>query len=148
MTSSNTNKDGLNSELESFRQQWLSDLRTRNEHENEQQQRSIPWTAGGPSRRRSSHHGPPVASSVRKHWTVERDEDYIPGPIYDKPSSSSQVAPETESAVETNLVSALDHYEAAMEKEAQGNMGDSLKLYRKAYRVRSNSRHLGLHVLI
>ncbi|KAG8411207.1 hypothetical protein J3459_016551 [Metarhizium acridum] len=32
------------------------------------------------------------------------------------------------------LVSALDHYEEAMEKEALGNMGDSLKLYRKAYR--------------
>jgi F-box protein 9 len=33
------------------------------------------------------------------------------------------------------LVSALDHYEEAMEKEAQGNMRDSLHLYRRAYRV-------------
>ncbi|KOS21405.1 F-box protein pof7 [Escovopsis weberi] len=32
-------------------------------------------------------------------------------------------------------VSALDHYEEAMEKEAQGNMGESLRLYRKAYRL-------------
>jgi F-box protein 9 len=32
--------------------------------------------------------------------------------------------------------SALDHYEAASEKEAQGQMGDSVKLYRKAFKVR------------
>jgi F-box protein 9 len=32
--------------------------------------------------------------------------------------------------------SALEHYEQAVEREAQGNLGDSLKLYRKAYRVR------------
>ncbi|KAG8410673.1 hypothetical protein J3459_016961 [Metarhizium acridum] len=45
------------------------------------------------------------------------------------------------------LVSALDHYEEAMEKEALGNMGDSLKLYRKAYRVspkESASRYVDL----
>lgn len=31
--------------------------------------------------------------------------------------------------------SALEHYEQAVERESQGNLGDSLKLYRKAYRV-------------
>ena len=32
-------------------------------------------------------------------------------------------------------VSALDHYEKAVEKESQGNLGDSLSHYRKAYRL-------------
>ena len=32
--------------------------------------------------------------------------------------------------------SALEHYERAVEKEDQGNLGDSLSHYRKAYRVR------------
>ena len=31
--------------------------------------------------------------------------------------------------------SALEHYEKAVERESQGNLGDSLSLYRKAYRV-------------
>lgn len=31
--------------------------------------------------------------------------------------------------------SALEYYERAVEKESQGSLGDSLKLYRKAYRV-------------
>lgn len=34
-------------------------------------------------------------------------------------------------------VTALDHYERAVEKESQGSLGDSLMLYRKAFRVRS-----------
>ncbi|KAI9701872.1 MAG: hypothetical protein M1836_001216 [Candelina mexicana] len=33
--------------------------------------------------------------------------------------------------------SALDHYEKAVEREEQGNLGDSLNLYRKAYRAHS-----------
>jgi F-box protein 9 len=40
-------------------------------------------------------------------------------------------------AKDKELLSALDHFEEAMIKEASGNMGDSLKLYRKAYKVRS-----------
>lgn len=31
--------------------------------------------------------------------------------------------------------SALEHYEKAVERESQGNLGDSLNLYRKAFRV-------------
>lgn len=33
--------------------------------------------------------------------------------------------------------SALEHYERAVEKESQGSLGDSLNLYRKAYKVAS-----------
>lgn len=32
--------------------------------------------------------------------------------------------------------SALEHYEEAVERESQGNLGDSLKHYRRAFRVR------------
>lgn len=32
-------------------------------------------------------------------------------------------------------VSALDHYEKAVERESQGNLGDSVGLYRKAFKV-------------
>ena len=35
-----------------------------------------------------------------------------------------------------NPTSALEHYERAVERETEGNLGDSLNHYRKAYRVR------------
>ena len=38
--------------------------------------------------------------------------------------------------------SALEHFEKAVEKEAEGSLGDSLDLYRKAYRVGSVSPFL------
>ena len=70
---------------------------------------------------------------------VDDDDDYLQGRVFDEPPpSSGRTLDETEpqsATKEKGLVSALDHYEEAMEKEASGNMGDSLKLYRKAYRV-------------
>ena len=38
-------------------------------------------------------------------------------------------------------ISALEHYERAVERETEGNLGDSLNHYRKAYRVRSAMSH-------
>lgn len=41
--------------------------------------------------------------------------------------------PSTQTAKEPK--SALEHYEKAIERENQGNLGDSVSLYRKAFRV-------------
>ncbi|KAM0441215.1 hypothetical protein ACHAPT_000521 [Fusarium lateritium] len=132
MTSSNSQE--LNSELESFRQQWISDLRTRNEHHDEQQ------SVAGPSRR--PHHGPPPVSHRRvgSAGVDDNDDGYLQGQSFDDPAPSSPTLSRPAHEVHhgrsgKKLVSALDHYEEAMHKEAQGNMGDSLKLYRKAYRL-------------
>ena len=131
-----TNEVKLDSELESFRQKWLSDLKTRNEHEHEHEHESHDaQTFAGPSRRRPSHNGPPVSTAAKKPRQAEDDADWFQGRSFDEPPSSSHEVKEKGKTVEKNLISALDHYEEAMVKEAQGNMGDSLKLYRKAYRV-------------
>ncbi|KAF4980700.1 hypothetical protein FZEAL_3368 [Fusarium zealandicum] len=136
MTSSNPGE--LDSELESFRQKWLSDLRTKTEHHDAEAQPA----AAGPSRR--PHHGPPISSLPQtKHVPAvaeENDDDYIPSKSFDDPgtSSSSLTRPAHEvqhDQADKSIVSALDHFEEAMYKEAQGNMGDSLKLYRRAYRL-------------
>ncbi|KAM5355182.1 hypothetical protein ACJ41O_001828 [Fusarium nematophilum] len=135
-----SNADELNSELESFRQQWISDLRTRTEHE---AQPATP-AATGPSRR--PHHGPPVSSLPHKQppppGADDDDDDYLQGHSFDEPEQQQPSPTLSRPAHEVQhgrsgkkLVSALDHYEEAMHKEAQGNMGDSLKLYRKAYRL-------------
>lgn len=134
MTSSNGQE--LNSELESFRRQWISDLRTRNEDHHDEQQSTT-----GPSRR--PHHGPPVSHrhAPGPAGADDNDDDYLQGQSFDEPApeeptlSSHPVGEVHHGRSGKKLVSALDHYEEAMHKEAQGNMGDSLKLYRKAYRV-------------
>ncbi|KND90928.1 hypothetical protein TOPH_04381 [Tolypocladium ophioglossoides CBS 100239] len=95
----------LDSELESFRRQWLADLRTR--------------PAAAPPARSAA---PPRARAASR-----------PGDEDDPPWALDAAEPLRDGARE--LVSALDHYEEAMEMEAQGNMGDSLKLYRQAYRL-------------
>lgn len=164
---------GLDSELESFRQQWLSDLRTRKADAPPQTPSAAPAgahhgqpppplpsssTAAGtasaapPSRRtassptRSRRPAPPLPQQVDP---ADAEDDYFkPQSFDDLPSPApvtghtldgsvrpppAQVTPSSPS--EGRLVSALDHYEEAMEKEAQGSMGDSLKLYRQAYRL-------------
>lgn len=139
--SSSANKGGLNSELESFRQQWISDLQHHtHDHEPQSQSRHdgprLAGSTAGPSRRR----GPSVSSSAPATKPVatvdENEDDYVQSQSFDEPPSATRVVHDVNGvSSRKKLVSALDHYEEAMAKEAQGSMGDSLKLYRKAYRV-------------
>ncbi|PFH57427.1 hypothetical protein XA68_15087 [Ophiocordyceps unilateralis] len=101
----------LDSELESFRQQWLSDLRFRHTVE--------------PSCSLATTSRPPQTSHDDIRSTEGTDDE-------DEEEDGSATAHD---GWNDNLVSALDHYEAAMAKEEQGNMGDSVKLYRQAYRL-------------
>ncbi|KAL6852005.1 hypothetical protein J3F83DRAFT_764980 [Trichoderma novae-zelandiae] len=134
-----------NSELESFRQQWISDLQLRKESVG-----SASHEAGASSS--SPAAVPPVASRPRKHTgpsspagakkslpATEDDEYYLHRQTFDSippPSSGGHLLSDLPGKHdEKPLVSALDHYEQAMEKEAQGNMGESLRLYRQAYRL-------------
>lgn len=130
-------KEGLNSELDSFRQQWLSDLRTRQGHEASTQDSRQDETSSR-NAARTQKREPPAPSLAGGRHVPPDDEDYIQSRTFDEPAAPSGrtlAGPESEPAKE--LVSALDHYEEAMEKEGQGNMGESLTLYRRAYRVRS-----------
>ncbi|EXK87894.1 hypothetical protein FOQG_08762 [Fusarium oxysporum f. sp. raphani 54005] len=125
---SNTNE--LDSELESFRQKWISDLRTRSEH------LETVEAPAGPSRR--PHHGP-ISSLPHKHVPApadDGDDDYVQSRAFDQDEPVAQAPQDVHHDRKgKKLVSALDHFEEAMHKEDQGNMGDSLKLYRKAYRL-------------
>jgi F-box protein 9 len=136
--SSSTNENLLNSELESFRQKWLSDLKTRNEHPEPPAETSA---AGGSSSSRRPHHGP-ISSLPHRPGPVpaddgEDEEDDVQSPSFDReePALTHPTQEAHHDRKGKKLVSALDHFEEAMHKEGQGNMGDSLKLYRKAYRV-------------
>ncbi|KAH6900640.1 hypothetical protein B0T10DRAFT_33303 [Thelonectria olida] len=142
-SSSSAKKGGLDSELESFRRQWISDIQHQHDpHQPQtQQSRAATTTGPGPAPGPSHRRGPSFSTRPSKPAAGEDevDNDEFQTQSFDDPLSSSptQVRHEVRGGVSTKkkLSSALDHYEEAMAKEAQGNMGDSLKLYRIAYRM-------------
>ncbi|PKS12769.1 hypothetical protein jhhlp_000980 [Lomentospora prolificans] len=71
----------------------------------------------------------------------QADDDHVQPPVFDELFGDSEAkGKQSEGPVENadrELVSALDHFEAAVVREAQGNLGDSLNLYRKAFRMDS-----------
>lgn len=167
-----SSKDGLDSELESFRRQWLSDLKSQKEPQptTSSAAAAASSASSGPShRRRQSHsqrhhvplqgappsasrpgplkkpNGPSSPTAARRALILDEGSDYLEGRSFDEPAPPvvSSTEPRTLASSiddaakprEKKLVTALDHFEEAMEKEAQGNMGESLRLYRKAYKV-------------
>ncbi|KAL8850754.1 MAG: hypothetical protein Q9221_004322 [Calogaya cf. arnoldii] len=132
--------DDNNPDLETFRKQWQEEVTARS-------------TAKGhvPSNARaySSHERPdkPKAktalppsnflseeaeavdgvSAQSYHDLDDKDDTRRLGVEGSKPWQSSQMSKEPQSA--------LEHYEKAIEREDQGNLGDSLNLYRRAYRL-------------
>ncbi|KAG5931589.1 hypothetical protein E4U53_001692 [Claviceps sorghi] len=130
---------GLDSELESFRQQWLSEVRTKQGSEAVSSRRpaaqpKAPPRALPPANARNA------APVIHVHSDGEDESSCPHGPFEDTSAAAAGPSGTTvDGSVRTplgrELVSALDHYEEAMAKEAEGNMGDSLKLYRRAYRL-------------
>jgi F-box protein 9 len=136
----------IKSELESFREQWRAEVRSKVPSSQNDAQQTVagPSTTQPRSQKAQKSHlppKPPVASGKKvEQQDEDEDEESVhplsfdePEPAVDSPSSSK--AEMTESTENQDLSSALEHYEQAVEKEAAGNLGDSLRLYRKAYRV-------------
>ncbi|KAJ5723509.1 hypothetical protein N7488_001544 [Penicillium malachiteum] len=124
-----------NPELESFRRQWREEVSGRSEP------RGTPQSVRDPHSTRfsPSHH----AASHRR----DLEEEGAPPASFDTEDLAQQVGQlsvEPEKAHEDDKFvrqdrhepnSALEHFERAVEKEAAGNLGDSLQHYRKAYRL-------------
>ncbi|KAI6782263.1 F-box protein-like protein [Emericellopsis cladophorae] len=124
----------LDTELESFRQQWLTDL-----HSKGNQPPSTSEPRQGDSSSVPAKHRRKVSAQApagKKAIYAEDDNDYLHGQAFDEaPPPSGHTLAGSSKEQPRELVSALDHFEEAMEREAQGNMGDSLKLYRQAYKL-------------
>jgi F-box protein 9 len=122
--------EDTNPELESFREQWRAEVSAR--------AREVPKSNAGPLK--TFRRPPPITSlsSSRVLKTVKEDDDYVDTQMALSLDGSSSV--ETEHGESSKRASkepetALEHYEKAVERETQGSLGDSLNLYRKAYRV-------------
>lgn len=128
-----------NPELESFRRQWREEVARRSRPKTETTPSSTPLPVPPPTRFPPTRH----AASDRK----EVEEEAPPPASFDSEELAQQVG---QLSVETGHEedafmrrarkepsSALEHFERAVEKEAEGSLGDSLQHYRKAYRVSS-----------
>ena len=136
--------------LEQFRQQWKAEVsarsdkkksrhRGRDSHENVDQQVSArKWTASAiplpahPSQHLSRHNPRPSdgtvlapQNEVLSRATSQTENLHLSCPDDDGFTKAPVKEPE----------SALEHYERAVEKETQGNLGVSLSHYRRAYRL-------------
>jgi F-box protein 9 len=139
----------INTELESFREQWRAEVRakvpgTKNESQHQQQR----GTDVGPSnvtkttRRASKAAELPRALAKKLVQHDEVEDEYHRSQSFDEPAplpvlgdGSDVKGKGKEQVAEREPVSALEHYEKAVERELAGKLGDSLSLYRKAFRV-------------
>ena len=151
--------DEIKSELESFREQWRAEVRakqpgaasasrsaTQAQPQLHGQTRGEASSSAAASAAESSRTiAPPKKPALLLNRSIPKaaaglDDDYGSGLSvpFDEPSvsdskekgvaggsSQSQDAPQT----------ALEHFEKAVESEAQGKLGESLNLYRQAFRV-------------
>jgi len=123
-------------ELDSFRRQWKEEVARRAQ----QQSHSRNGSSSQPHKDTQNSKKPSVPSSSA---IIPGDRDGGAGEIgnvyhnlegkgHGRRLSNIDFG-ESSKSKEPN--SALDHYEQAVEKETQGALGDSLDLYRKAFRV-------------
>ncbi|EFX00855.1 f-box protein [Grosmannia clavigera kw1407] len=151
----------ISSELESFRQQWRAEVKAKTTAPARAGKSGL-GNAGSSSRPQTyaessvQHRSPPLPaagtgvpsapltllSSGKKPVTRDEDESYIQPLSFDEPSVSakggdSEDAHHGSQGEPQEPVSALEHYEKAVEKEELGSLGDSLRLYRKAFRMDS-----------
>ncbi|CAP69465.1 uncharacterized protein PODANS_1_11280 [Podospora anserina S mat+] len=123
MESSETNPD-----LESFREQWRAEVRAR--HQQSHRPRQHQHATAGPST--GSRKPPPP---TKKPIAKEYEEDYVPTKVFDEPGQPATITGVAAVPTKKEPFTALEHYEKAVEREAAGNLGDSLRLYRKAFRM-------------
>ncbi|KAI9770948.1 MAG: hypothetical protein M1840_002652 [Geoglossum simile] len=134
--------EDANPELESFREQWRREVIVRSNKD---------WPPSVPSKlepktpesrlaptsapRREDSGEEEDIITIKKHHDLA-DKDFTSrlggGGIL---GNSSNSARRGSVGADDAPLSALEHYEKAVEKESQGNLGDSLDLYRKAYRM-------------
>jgi F-box protein 9 len=131
-------------ELESFRQKWREEVIARSKGK-------APAAAGPPNnadalsskRRPSRSNAPDATTSTHARQRSVEDADDVTPHVYHELGEKQhgrrldETSTETTAALARNQepTSALEHYEKAVEKESEGRLGDSLSLYRKAFKV-------------
>lgn len=133
-----------NAELELFRRQWREEVAQRTAREKPNAPK--PKT---PARTSSASTSGTRGHLPSRHEAADRREDEDDGDVAPvapqeeivQQTQQLNLGPTDEDAFQTQLLpqkepsSAVEHFERAVQKEQEGSLGDSLQLYRKAYRV-------------
>lgn len=132
--------EDTNPELEQFRQQWRAEVSARNQNDSKKGSKSSKATRRPPpiSSLSSNTANPPIKEDGE-------DDEHAPQMFagFDG-SADKEEQGESSKSASKEPQSALDHYEKAVEREIQGSLGDSLNLYRKAFRVSAVIRSLDI----
>jgi F-box protein 9 len=125
-----------NPDLETFRQQWKEEVKARSRGQDAKAASSKAAPPNTKPLRRKSEASRPIAHEAPRDEEYEDDEGEIPE---DSRHTASTRAEDIEGygnkSTQREPKSALEHYEKAVEREAQGSLGDSLNHYRKAFKV-------------
>lgn len=139
-TPSNDAAPETEAELEAFRQQWREEVSARNKQSKSGPSTSTPVDV---SKSRQTHAGPSQApgSSSSTLRNERFHEETAPKAYHDLPDKEEQLrlgtdGQELSRTVVAEPTSALEHYERAVEKETQGHLSESMRHYRKAFKVR------------
>lgn len=132
-----------NPELNAFRRQWREEVTRRNQSAAAPTRQVQPAPSQNIPPSASSHldHLPPIKHEAadRKDDDVEEEDlgrDY--GEFVQRTEALTLRSADDDGfqrVAQKEPRSALEHFEKAVEKEAEGSLGDSLAHYRKAYRV-------------
>lgn len=142
--------DQIQSELENFRNEWRAEVSARakgsSTSHRQLSNQAASSSSSKPPRRNEPSHKRSIPS--RSHNQLEDEDDHhVQSQSFDEPGpglsggrtlddDGSKGAAATKAQKEPQ--SAIDFYEAAVEKETSGKLGDSLQLYRKAFRMDSH----------
>jgi hypothetical protein len=124
-----------NPELESFRQQWRAEVSARAKAEGNKASQTSTAGSSKLARKPPAFNRLPSAGASKQ---LEEDEDHAgPQRVSGFDAQRIEIVEHTEGSKTGSKEprSALEHYEKAVERETQGSLGDSLDLYRKAFRV-------------
>jgi F-box protein 9 len=130
-------------ELEKFRRQWKEEVSAKTKKQTKSSGSSSKTSQHASIKTSPPLRTPQLVTSIKQSWSVYNPDDEVaPAPYHDLEERQTgrtldgcdEGAPAASQAPET----ALEHYEKAVEKEGQGSLGDSLSLYRRAFRMDSN----------
>ena len=129
-------------ELESFRQKWREEVSAKTKGKQPAPAVPAKTTHASSSRAHAPKSG--ALEGPANVWSGNEEVDEVQPHVHQNlgekqhgrrlDETSAQAAAASSS---TEPKSALEHYEKAVEREVQGSLGDSLNLYRKAFKVRT-----------
>ncbi|KAF2200949.1 hypothetical protein GQ43DRAFT_463552 [Delitschia confertaspora ATCC 74209] len=133
--------DSTEAELENFRQRWREEVTAKTRSKTSAPASSSKSTEASSSKGPSKSNAPEIPTHAR-HKSLEEDEGIDPHAHrdYGEVQPGRRLDDEGSASVGSSKEprSALEHYEKAVEKETQGSLGDSVNLYRKAFRLDEN----------